>query len=60
MKQLFYDDKKKSYIHKHGNELEFLDIFNDVSAHCNLLKVDSKGSFSFNKLSDIEKDTCII
>ena len=60
MQQLFYDEKKKSYIHKHGNELEFLDIFNDVSAHCKILKVDSNGSFSFNKLSDIEKDTCII
>lgn len=60
MKQLFYDKKKESYIHKHGNELEFLDMFNDVYAHCNLLNVNSKGSFSFNRLSEIEKGTCII
>ena len=60
MKKIFYTKKTESYLHKHGNELEFLDIFNDVSAKCRIIRVNSEGSFSFNKMSEIDNNTCII
>lgn len=60
MKRIFYNTKTDSYVHKHGNELEFLDIFNDASAKCQIISVNSAGSFSFNKMSEIDENTCII
>lgn len=51
----FFDSNSKTYKHKHGNEFEFLDIFNDTDMVASILEIDdSFKSYSFNSLSELE------
>lgn len=45
----FYDHDKRNYIHKHGNEFNFLDLFNDTNIRCKILDIKNKYKcYSFN------------
>lgn len=45
-----------SYSHKHGNEFEFLDIFNETDINTHLIKLDSSvESKSFNTVEELNR-----
>lgn len=46
--------KEDHYVHKHGDELEFLDIFNDMKVEAFILDMKGIKSYSFNTLEDLE------
>lgn len=46
------------YRHKHGNEMEFLDAFNEVGMKGQVIPVIYHRCFSFNRLSELSDYTC--
>ncbi len=46
--------KKDHYEHKHGNEMEFLDIFNEVHVPASILDMKGIKSYSFNTLEELK------
>lgn len=46
--------KDDHYEHKHGNEMEFLDIFNEVNVPASILDMKGIKSYSFNTLEELE------
>lgn len=46
--------KNDHYEHKHGNEMEFLDIFNEVHVPASILDMHGIKSYSFNTLEELE------
>ncbi len=45
------------YIHKHGNELQFLDVFNETSLEANIIELIDYKTFSFNTLDEFKQLT---
>ncbi len=41
-------DNNGNYVHKHGNEMEFLDVFNETDIKADVCECDSYQDFSFN------------
>ena len=52
--------KSGNYIHKHGNEMEFLDLFNEVGMKGTIIPITYHSCFSFNKMSEFKDSTCIL
>lgn len=51
----FYNDTFKLYVHKHGKEFEFLDIFNDANMKAKILELDeSYKTLSFNTIEELK------
>jgi hypothetical protein len=48
------DTNTKQYKHKHGNEMEFLDLFNETSIPAELLVLDNYKDLSFNTLEELQ------
>ena len=48
-----YSEEENCYIHPHGNEMQFLDIFNDVEAQGSVVYVEDAKSFSFNTIEEL-------
>ncbi len=46
-------DKQGKYLHKHGNEMEFLDVFNETDIKTSLLVLNSYKVFSFNTIEEL-------
>ena len=53
----FYDDE---YHHKHNNELEFLDLFNDVDVQAEIVIFDDVKTLSFNTKEELKAATSIL
>ena len=49
------DDSPKHYKHKHGNEMEFLDLFNETKIPVELMVLDSYKDISFNTVDELNK-----
>ena len=53
---LVYNEENKCYNHIHGNEFEFLDIFNDVDCNGKILEISKQlKTFSFNTIDELTK-----
>ena len=52
--------KSGNYVHKHGNEMEFLDLFNEVDMKGTIIPITYHSCFSFNKMSEFKHSTCIL
>ena len=51
---LFYNKDENMYQHPHGNEFEFLDIFNDTKMKAHILEIDNKSrTYSFNTKEEL-------
>ena len=51
----FYNEKEQKYYHKHGNEFEFLDVFNDTMYKFIIVEVNSSlRTKTFNTLEELE------
>lgn len=48
-------DAKGNYIHKHGNEMEFLDVFNETDIKVELLEFKQHKDFSFNTVEQLNQ-----
>lgn len=46
-------DRFGSYIHKHGNEMEFVDVFNETDISANVLEFENYDEFAFNTLEQL-------
>lgn len=46
-------DKAGNYTHKHNNEMEFLDVFNDTNIKAQILEFENYQEFSFNTLEQL-------
>ncbi len=46
--------KEGTYIHKHGNEMEFLDVFNETDLKTSCLEIDEYEDLSFNTIEQLE------
>ncbi len=46
-------DKYGNYIHKHGNEMEFLDVFNETPIRANCVEIEDYKDFSFNTVQQL-------
>lgn len=53
-KNKIYSAEENCYIHPHGNEMQFLDIFNDVEAQGSIVYIEDAVSFSFNTMEELE------
>ena len=49
------DKKTNLYIHKHNNELQFLDVFNETEIECYVDILDGINDYSFNTLEEFNK-----
>lgn len=47
-------NKEDNYIHKHGNEMEFLDVFNETEIEAKILEIKDYKDFSFNTVEELE------
>lgn len=47
--------KNGHYIHKHSNEFEFLDVFNDTEIDATVLNIEHYDDFSFNTVEQFNK-----
>lgn len=51
----FYVPDKQKYFHKHRNEFEFLDVFNDTDIKAQIIEVDiSLQTYSFNTVDELK------
>ena len=51
----FYVPDKQMYSHKHRNEFEFLDVFNDTDIKTQIVEIDSSlQSYSFNTVDELK------
>ena len=51
----FYVPEKNEYSHKHRNEFEFLDVFNDTDIKAQIIEIDiSLQSYSFNTVDELK------
>ncbi len=48
-------DAEGNYRHKHGNEMEFLDVFNDTDIEADILEIQPLGGFSFNTMEEFAR-----
>lgn len=48
------------YIHKHGNEFQFLDVFNETDIKGSIIPIQYHRCFSFNRISEIHDYSCIL
>lgn len=48
-------DQNGNYQHKHNNEMEFLDVFNETNIKANLKEVKSYKDFSFNTVEQFKQ-----
>ncbi len=48
-------DLDENYVHKHNNEMEFLDVFNETDLRANILDLKYYKAFSFNTLEQFQK-----
>lgn len=48
-------DKDAKYKHKHNNEMEFLDVFNETNIKAELKEVEAYKDFSFNTIEQYEQ-----
>jgi len=46
---------KGNYIHKHGNEMEFLDVFNETDIKAEIFELKHYQDFSFNTIEQLDK-----
>ncbi len=53
MRDKYYDSGK--FVHKHGNELNFLDILNETNIKYKLLERKKTKSFGFNTIEEYKK-----
>lgn len=55
--QEFSDNIKhnNSYHHKHGNEMQFLDVFNETNILGHIIEVENRSVISFNSMKDLLK-----
>lgn len=51
-KKIWYNNK---YNHKHGNEMQFLDVFNDTDAKFDIVNIDNYKAFCFNTVEEFNK-----
>ena len=54
---IFHDkitDLDGNYCHKHGNEMEFLDIFNETNIKAKILEFEKFEEFAFNTVEQFE------
>jgi len=49
------DKETNSYIHKHNNELQFLDVFNETEIECYIDILNGINDYSFNTLEEFNK-----
>lgn len=52
---LIYNEETESFVHKHNNEMEFLDVFNDVKLPAQIIEVPNYKSFSFNTVNQYKE-----
>lgn len=50
-----YNNKTMTYIHKHNNEMQFLDVFNETEIKAHLLQIDGIPIQSFNTKEELKK-----
>ncbi len=48
-------DENGNYNHKHGNEMEFLDVFNETDIKPDILEIKNYKSFSFNTIEQLNE-----
>ena len=48
-------DNNGTYTHKHGNEMQFLDVFNETDMPAEIYEVQNYKGFSFNTKKEFEK-----
>lgn len=48
-------DESGNYVHKHNNEMEFLDVFNDTDIKADILEFKDGQDFSFNTIEQLEE-----
>lgn len=48
-------EKDGNYIHKHGNEMQFLDVFNETVMPAAIIEVSDYQGFSFNTIDEFQK-----
>ncbi len=46
-------DSEGKYVHKHGNEMDFLDAFNETGLRANICVLENYNDFSFNTLEEL-------
>lgn len=49
------EDENGNYVHKHNNEMEFLDVFNETDIKADILDMGSYKDFSFNTVEQFNK-----
>lgn len=54
-KDNIWDKEKKCYVHKHGNEMQFLDVFNETLICGLLLDMGDYKDFSFNTEEELNQ-----
>ena len=48
-------DANGNYCHKHGNEMEFLDVFNETDIKPDILEMENFKAFSFNTIEQLKE-----
>lgn len=47
--------KNNKYVHKHGNEMQFLDVFNETGLNAEILDMKGIKSYSFNTVEELNE-----